>query len=58
MSAKHEVSIEYESSDGATRRMLVTSDEAVTAAERIRAEGGRVLGWYLMTCEEVPNGKA
>ena len=45
------VLIEYESRGaerGEVQRMRVTRDEAVAAADRIRASGGKVLEWWLV----------
>lgn len=48
----NDVLIEYEAAGGAergeVRRMRVTKDEAVAAADRIRAAGGKVLEWWLV----------
>ena len=61
----NDVLIEYESSGserGEVQRMRVTRDEAVAAADRIRASGGTVLEWWLVAdvrgLGEKPSGKS
>lgn len=59
----NDVLIEYESSGserGEVQRMRVTRDEAVAAADRIRASGGTVLEWHgaACACRPVREGEA
>lgn len=60
-----EVLIEYEVTEGAARgevqRQRVNTTDALAAADRIRAAGGRILQWYLVAdvrgLGEKPSGK-